>query len=263
MFRALHTAASGMLAQQMDLDNIANNLANASTTGFRRRRLEFEDLLYQNLVASGSAATQQTTVASGLEIGLGTRPAQTELVQSQGDLDTTNNPLDLAIQGAGFFQIKMPSGQVAYTRAGAFHLDAQGQMVDADGNALQPPVSVPLNATQISIGSDGTVSATIPGQNDAQQVGNITLATFPNSGGLESAGNNLFYPTTASGEAIVGTPGGSEGLGRIQQGALEESNVNVVDEFIQMIAAQRSYEANSRVVKAADEMFMDLNNLTQ
>jgi flagellar basal-body rod protein FlgG len=263
MFRALHTAASGMLAQQMDLDNIANNLANASTNGFRRRRLEFQDLLYQNLVVTGSAATQQTTVASGLEIGLGTRPASTELVQSQGDFDTTNNPLDLAIQGAGFFQIKMPSGEMAYTRAGSFHLDAQGQIVDADGNQLQPQISVPLNATQISIGSDGTVSATIPGQTNAQLVGNITLATFPNSGGLESAGQSLFYPTTASGQPIIGNPGGSEGLGKLQQGALEQSNVNVVDEFIQMITAQRSYEANSRVVKAADEMFMDLNNLSQ
>ena len=263
MFRALHTAASGMLAQQLDLDNIANNLANSSTTGFRRRRLEFEDLLYQNLVVPGSAATQQTTNASGLEIGLGTRSASTELVQSQGNLDQTNNPLDLAIEGAGFFQIKMPDGQIAYTRAGSFHLDATGHIVTADGNPLQPDISVPLNATNISIGSDGTVSATVPGQNNAQIIGTISLATFPNSGGLESAGQNLFYPTTASGSAIVGTPGGNEGIGTLQQGSLEESNVNVVDEFIQMITAQRSYEANSRVVKAADEMFMDLNNLTQ
>src|SRR6185312_4040855 len=140
MFRALHTAASGMLAQQMDLDNIANNLANASTAGFRRRRLQFEDLLYQNLVPSGAAATQSTTVSSGLEVGMGTRSASTELVQSQGDFDTTNNPLDLAIQGAGFFQIKMPDGTTAYTRAGSFHLDAQGGIVTADGNALQPQI---------------------------------------------------------------------------------------------------------------------------
>lgn len=263
MFRALHTAASGMLAQQLDLDNIANNLANSSTTGFRRRRLEFEDLLYQNLVVTGSAATQQTTVASGLEIGMGTRSASTELVQSQGDLDSTNNPLDIAIQGNGFFQMKMPDGQFAYTRAGTFHLDSAGKIVDANGNPLQPEISVPLNATNLSIGQDGTVSATLPGQANAQLVGTITLATFPNSGGLESGGQNLFYATTASGAAIIGNPGGPEGLGRLQQGSLEESNVNVVDEFIQMIAAQRSYEANSRVVKAADEMFQDLNNLTQ
>ena len=263
MFRALHTAASGMLAQQLDLDNIANNLANASTTGFRRRRLEFQDLLYQNLVVTGSAATQQTTVASGLQIGMGTRAASTELVQSQGDLDNTSNPLDLAIQGQGFFQIQRPDGTLAYTRSGVFQLDSQGRIVDANGNLLQPNISVPLNATNLSIGTDGTVSATVPGQNNAQILGTITLATFPNSGGLQSEGNSLFTPTTASGEPIVGNAGGSQGLGTIRQGELEESNVNVVDEFIQMIAAQRSYEANSRVVKAADEMFMDLNQLSQ
>jgi len=263
MFRALHTAASGMLAQQMDLDNIANNLANASTAGFRRRRLQFEDLLYQNLVPSGAAATQSTTVSSGLEVGMGTRSASTELVQSQGDFDTTNNPLDLAIQGAGFFQIKMPDGTTAYTRAGSFHLDAQGGIVTADGNALQPQISVPLNATNVTIGKDGTVSASVPGQNAAQNIGTITLATFANTGGLESLGGNLFQATTASGDAIVGAPGGAEGIGTLQQGALEESNVNVVDEFIQMIEAQRSYEANSRVVKAADEMFQDLNGISQ
>lgn len=261
MFQALHTAASGMLAQQMDLDNIANNLANASTAGFRRRRLQFEDLLYQNLVASGSASTQQTTVSSGLEVGMGTRPSSTEMVSSQGTLDTTNNPLDLAIQGAGFFQIQMPDGTIAYTRSGSFHLDANGSMVTADGYPLQPPVAVPLNATALSIGKDGTVTATVPGSAQAQQVGTITLATFANVGGLESKGANLFAPTTASGDPIVGTPGGNQGLGTIQQGELEESNVNVVDQFVQMIEAQRSYEANSRVVQAADQMQQQLNNL--
>ncbi|TAN22931.1 MAG: flagellar basal-body rod protein FlgG [Acidobacteria bacterium] len=261
MFQALHTAASGMLAQQMDLDNIANNLANASTAGFRRRRLQFEDLLYQNLVASGSASTQQTTVSSGLEVGMGTRPSSTEMVSSQGSLDTTNNPLDLAIEGAGFFQIQMPDGTTAYTRSGSFHLDANGSMVTADGYPLQPPVAVPLNATALSIGKDGTVTATVPGSAQAQQVGTITLATFANVGGLESKGANLFAPTTASGDPIVGTPGGNQGLGTIQQGELEESNVNVVDQFVQMIEAQRSYEANSRVVQAADQMQRQLNNL--
>lgn len=261
MFQALHTAASGMLAQQMDLDNIANNLANASTAGFRRRRLQFEDLLYQNLVASGSASTQQTTVSSGLEVGMGTRPSSTEMVSSQGTLDTTNNPLDLAIEGAGFFQIQMPDGTIAYTRSGSFHLDANGTMVTADGYPLQPPVAVPLNATALSIGKDGTVTATVPGSSQAQQVGTITLATFANVGGLESKGSNLFAPTTASGDPIVGTPGGNQGLGTIQQGELEESNVNVVDQFVQMIEAQRSYEANSRVVQAADQMQQQLNNL--
>ncbi|MGH9475180.1 MAG: flagellar basal-body rod protein FlgG [Terriglobales bacterium] len=263
MLQALQTAASGMLAQEMNLDNIANNLANASTAGFRRRRLQFEDLLYQNLVAPGSAATQQTTVSSGLEVGMGTRPSSTEMVATQGTLDATNNPLDVAIQGAGFFQIQMPDGSLAYTRSGAFHLDANGNVVTADGNPLQPPVAVPLNATNLSIGTDGTVTATVPGSTQAQQVGTITLATFANVGGLESLGSNLFTPTTASGDAIVGTPGGTEGLGTVQQGELEESNVDVVDQFVQMIEAQRSYEANSRVVQAADQMQQELNGLQQ
>lgn len=263
MMQALQTAASGMLAQEMNLDNIANNLANASTAGFRRRRLQFEDLLYQNLVAPGSAATQQTTVSSGLEVGMGTRPSSTEMVSSQGTIDQTSNPLDLAIEGAGFFQIQMSDGSLAYTRSGSFHLDANGNMVTADGNPLQPPIAVPLNATNLSIGKDGTVTATVPGSNQAQQVGTITLATFANVGGLDSLGSNLFTPTTASGDAIVGTPGGTEGLGTVQQGALEESNVDVVDQFVQMIEAQRSYEANSRVVQAADQMQQELNGLQQ
>lgn len=263
MFQALHTAASGMLAQQMDLDNIANNLANASTSGFRARRLQFEDLLYQNLVAPGSAATQSTTVSSGLQVGMGTRSSSTELVQTQGTLTATNNPLDLAIQGAGFFQVQMPNGEMAYTRAGTFQLNAQGGIVDANGNALQPAISVPLNSTQLSIGQDGTVSVQVPGQNNAQVLGSITLATFANTGGLESLGQNMFSPTTASGDAIIGTPGGAEGLGTLQQGSLEESNVNVVDEFVQMIEAQRTYEANSQVAKAADQMAQDLNGLAQ
>ncbi|MGH9412525.1 MAG: flagellar basal-body rod protein FlgG [Terriglobales bacterium] len=263
MFQALHTAASGMKAQQMDLENIANNLANASTSGFRQRSLQFEDLLYQNLVAPGSASTQNTTVSSGLEVGMGTRPSSTEMVSTQGTLVSTNNPLDLAIQGAGFFQIQMPNGTTAYTRSGAFQLDANGNVVTADGYPMQPPITVPANATNLSIGTDGTVTATIPGSTHGQQLGSITLATFANVAGLSSSGSNLFTPTTASGDPIVGTPGGNQGLGTIQQGELEQSNVSVVDEFVQMIEAQRSYEANSRVVKAADQMQQELNGLQQ
>ncbi len=261
MLRALYTAASGMTAQQLNLDNIANNLANSSTSGFQRRRVQFSDLVYQNLIMPGAAATQQTTVAAGLQIGLGTKPGATEVVQSQGDMTNTGNPLDIAIQGQGFFQVTMPDGTLAYTRAGSFHLDAQGNIVTADGNALQPNITIPADATNVTIGSDGTVSVTQPGQTQASQVGSIQLALFPNPGGLNSVGNNLLLPTTASGDPIVGTPGGSEGLGTIQQGMLEQSNVNVVDEFIQMIIAQRSYESNSRVVTAADQMFQDLNSL--
>jgi flagellar basal-body rod protein FlgG len=251
-----------MEAQQLNLDNVANNLANASSTGFRSRRLQFQDLVYQNLIAPGAAATQQTTFPAGLQIGLGSRTAASEVIQQQGDFNQTGNPLDLTIQGPGFFQIQLPSGEVAYTRSGAFHLDSTGIIVDAQGNQLQPAITIPSSATNITIGSDGTVSVTLPNQSQSQQVGTIQLATFANPGGLSSVGNNYFLETTASGNAIAGTPGGAEGLGAIQQGMLENSNVDVVGEFIQMILAQRSYEANSRVVKAADEMFQTINGLS-
>src|SRR5271157_1210324 len=263
MFRALYTAASGMAAQQLNLDNIANNLSNSSTTGFQARRVQFSDLIYQNVVMPGAASTQQTTVAAGLLLGLGTRPGATEILQTQGETSSTGNPLDIAIQGAGFFQVLMPNGETGYTRAGSFHLDSQGNVVTADGNQLQPAITIAANATTVTIGSDGTVSVTQAGQSQAQQVGNIQLATFANPGGLNSVGNNIYLPTTASGDPIVGTPGGAEGLGAIQQGYLEQSNVSVVDEFIQMIIAQRAYESNSRVVRAADEMLQQLNQLSQ
>jgi len=263
MFRALYTAASGMTAQQLNLDNIANNLANSSTAGFQQRRLQFSDLLYQNEIMPGSAATQQTTVAAGLQIGLGTRPAATEVIQTQGAFSTTSNPFDVAVQGAGFFQILLPNGQTGYTRAGSFHPDAQGAIVTADGNPLQPAVTIPADAISVTIGSDGTVSVTQPGQTQASQVGTIQTALFVNPGGLNSVGNNTYLATTASGEPVIGTPGGAEGLGTLQQGMLEQSNVSVVDQFVQMILAQRSYESNSRVVKAADEMLQQLNQLAQ
>jgi len=262
MYRALYTAASGMQTQQLNLENVANNLANASTSGFRRRRLQFQDLIYQNLVLPGAASTQQTTFPTGLQIGLGARSAASEIIGTQGDFNTTGNPLDLTIQGQGFFQVQLPTGETAYTRAGAFHLDSTGIIVTSDGNQLQPAITIPPSATNITIGTDGTVSVQLPNQTQAQQVGTIQLATFANPGGLNSIGSNLFLETTASGNPIVGTPGGAEGLGTIQQGTLENSNVDVVGEFIQMILAQRSYEANSRVVHAADQMFQTINGLT-
>jgi flagellar basal-body rod protein FlgG len=261
MFRALFTAATGMIAQQNNLDNIANNLSNASTAGFRRRRLQFQDLFYQNMVMPGAASTQQTTVSTGLQIGLGTRTVASEIIQQQGDFVTTGNPLDLAIQGNGFFQVRMPSGEIAYTRAGTFHTDATGAMVTADGNPLEPAITIPTGATSVTIGSDGTVSVTQAGQANAQQVGSIQLAGFANPEGLNSIGRSLFLPTAGSGDAVVGTPGGSDGLGIIQQGSQEQSNVSVVEEFVDMILAQRSYEANSKVVNAANEMFQQLNQL--
>ena len=263
MFHALYTAATGMTAQEINLDNIANNLANSGTTGFQSRRVQFTDLLYQSEVMPGAAATQQTTVAAGLQIGLGTLPGNTEITQTQGDLSSTGNPLDFAIQGTGFFQILMPNNQIGYTRAGSFQPNYQGTLVTANGNQLQPAITIPPNATNVTVGSDGTVSVTLPGQTQASQVGVIQLASFANPGGLNSIGSNIYLPTTASGEPVVGSPGGSEGLGTIQQGMLEQSNVNTVDEFVSMILAQRSYEANSRVVKAADEMLQQLNQLAQ
>lgn len=261
MIRALYTAASGMMAQETNLDNVANNLANSSTTGFRRRRIQFEDLIYQNLVMPGAAASQQTTMVAGLQVGLGTRTAASEVIQLQGDFSQTGNPLDLTIQGQGFFQILLPDGQTAYTRAGSFHLDAQGNVVTQDGNPVQPSVTIPPGATSVTVAQDGTITVTLPGQTAAQQVGSLQLALFNNPGGLNSTGSNLFLATAASGDPVIGTPGGSEGMGSIEQGMLEQSNVSVVDEFVQMIVAQRSYEANSRVVNSADQMLQDINNL--
>src|SRR5581483_5232062 len=198
MLRALYTGASGMSAQEMNLENVANNLANSSTAGFRKRRLQFEDLIYQNVVMPGAASTQQTTVATGLQIGLGARSAASEIVQTQGDFSRTGNALDLAIQGQGFFQITLPSGETAYTRSGAFHLDSSGNVVTSDGNPMDPAITIPPNATSVTIGSDGTVSVTTPGQTQAQQVGTMQLAIFQNPGGLNSVGNNLFLATAAS-----------------------------------------------------------------
>ena len=262
MFRSLYTAASGMETQELNLDNIANNLSNANTAGFRTRRLQFEDLLYQNVITPGAPNTQQTIIPAGLQVGLGARSAATEVIQQQGNFNSTGNPLDLAIQGAGFFQVLLPSGQIAYTRAGNFAVDNVGNLVTQDGNQVQPGITIPPDALTITVGNDGTVSVTEPGQQQSAQVGTLQLATFQNPGGLNSVGQNLFEATAASGDPIVGTPGGAEGLGSIQQGYIEQSNVDVVTEFVNMIMAQRSYEASSRVVRAADEMFQTLNGLT-
>jgi flagellar basal-body rod protein FlgG len=263
MIRALYTAASGMAAQQMNVDNIANNLANANTAGFKARHAQFEDLLYQNMIQPGAAASAQTQVPSGLQIGLGTRAASDEIIFTQGDFLQTSNPLDLVIQGHGFFQILLQNGQLAYTRGGSFQLNRDGSMVTADGNLLQPQITIPQEAQTVTIASDGTVSYTLPNQTQASIAGQIQLATFQNPAGLNSLGGNLYQPTDASGDPIVGSPGGQEGLGTLMQGYVEQSNVSVVDEFVNLITAQRAYEANSRVVKAADEMYQEMNNLTQ
>lgn len=263
MIRALYSAASGMTAQQMNVDNIAHNLANAKTVGFKARRAQFQDLLYQNLVQPGASASAQTVVPSGLQLGLGTRPASNEILFTQGNFQMTGNPLDLVIQGRGFFQVRLPSGELAYTRAGTFHLDRDGNIVTMDGDPLEPQITLPPDAQTITIAPDGTVSYTQPGQTAAQIAGQIQLANFPNPAGLNSIGRNLYTPTDASGDPIVGNPGGQEGLGTLLQGYVEESNVSVVEEFISLIIAQRAYEANARVVRAADEMYQQVNNLTR
>jgi flagellar basal-body rod protein FlgG len=263
MIRALFSAASGMNAQQTNVENIANNIANANTAGFKARRAQFQDLLYQNLIQPGAQATQNTVVPTGLQLGLGTRAVSNEVIFSQGDFTETDNPLDLVIQGNGFFQVQQASGQIAYTRAGTFHLNNTGQIVDPNGNLLDPPITIPQNALTVTVGSDGTVSYTLPGQAAAQQGGQIQLANFVNPSGLNSLGQSLFQQTDASGAPVIGPPGGSDGVGTLMQGYVEQSNVSIVQEFVNLIVSQRAYEANSKVVKAADDMYQQVNNLKQ
>ena len=263
MIRALYSAASGMTAQQLNVDNIANNLANANTAGFKMRRAQFQDLLYQSMVQPGSAAGQQTVVPTGLQLGLGTRTSSNEIIFTQGNFAQTDNPLDVVIQGNGFFQVRRAAGDLAYTRAGSFHLNKDGSIVTSDGDPIEPQITLPANAQNVAIATDGTVSYSQAGQTTSQQAGQIQIAGFPNPAGLNSVGRNLYLPTDASGEPTVANPGGQEGLGSLQQGYTEQSNVSIVEEFINLIVAQRAYEANSKVVKAADEMYQQVNNLKQ
>jgi len=263
MIRALYSAASGMNAQQMNVDNIANNLANANTTGYKSRRAQFQDLLYQTVVQPGSAAGQQSIIPSGLQLGLGTKPSSNEVIFTQGNFSETDNPLDVVIQGNGFFQVLRPTGDLAYTRDGSFQLNNVGSIVTSNGDLLQPQITIPANAQSVTIATDGTVSYMQPGQTAAQKAGQIQIAGFQNPAGLNSLGQNLYQPTDASGTATVGNPGGQEGLGTLLQGYTEQSNVSIVQEFINLIIAQRAYEANSKVVKAADDMYQQVNNLKQ
>ncbi len=261
MIRALYTAASGMSAQELNLDTIANNLANSATTGFRQLRLEFQDMVYQNLVTPG-AAESQTTVSGGLQIGLGTKSAATEVINTQGSLNETDNPLDLAIEGQGFFQVQQPNGTIAYTRSGQFQLNNEGQLVTEEGDPIIPSITIPPTATAVTVTQYGVVNATLPGQTNPSQLGQIQLATFANPGGLENMGGNYLQATLSSGDPILGNPGGPEGVGTLQQGYLENSNVDVVTEFVQMVLAQRAYESNSKVITAANEMYSQVNNMT-
>ncbi|MDL1969703.1 MAG: flagellar basal-body rod protein FlgG [Candidatus Desulfofervidaceae bacterium] len=260
MLRALWIAATGMEAQNLNIDVISNNLANVNTVGFKRSRADFQDLMYQTVLAPGTASTSQTVVPTGIELGQGVRPVAVQKIFSQGDYQKTDNPLDMAIEGDGFFQILLPSGELAYTRSGAFKLNREGQIVTSDGYLLQPEIAIPEDAENITIGTDGTVSVTQPGQTEASQVGQLQIVKFINPAGLKSIGRNLFMPTEASGEPIIGTPG-EEGFGTIAQGYLEMSNVSVVEEMVNMIIAQRAYEVNAKAIQTADEMMQMANNV--
>jgi flagellar basal-body rod protein FlgG len=259
---SLNIAATGMLAQQLNVDVISNNIANLNTTAFKSQRAEFQDLLYQNQRQTGATSSDTgTIVPTGVEIGTGVKPAAVYRMTQQGTLINTNNPLDLAIEGRGYFQILQPDGTTAYTRAGSFQLSPTGQIVSADGFVVQPAITLPSNTTSVTVNLNGQVIAQIAGQTNPQIVGQLQLAVFPNEAGLNATGSNLFTVTAASGPATIGNPGiGNIGIGTIQQGFLETSNVNIVSEITNLITAQRAYEMNSKVIQTSDQM---LSTLTQ
>ncbi len=262
MIRALYTAASGMNAQQSNIDNIAHNLANVNTVGFKKSRVEFEDLVYQQLKAPGTPNSTTGESPTGFELGLGTRPVATARDFATGNLRATSGPLDIAIEGRGFLQVTMPDGQTAYTRAGSLQMNAEGLLVTSEGYAIEPQISIPANAISISISKTGIVSVSLAGETASQEVGTIEVASFQNPAGLEALGGNLFATSTSSGEPTTGEPG-IDGRGTLAQGFLEESNVSVVEEMVNMILGQRAYEANSRVVRTADEMLAQVNNMAR
>lgn len=260
MIRSLWIAKTGLDAQQTQMDVISNNLANVSTTGFKRTRAVFEDLLYQTLRQPGAQSSQQTMLPSGLQLGTGVRPVASEKIFTQGNLQQTGNALDAAIQGKGFFQVLLPDGTTGYTRDGSFQVDAQGQMVTASGYPLQPSVSIPADATSVTIGADGTVSVLQTGSSTPNQIGSLQLAGFINNAGLQSFGENIYLETAASGTPSVNTPG-TNGLGSLNQTYLETSNVNVVEELVSMIQTQRAYEINSKAISTSDQMLQKLTSL--
>ncbi|WP_297915127.1 flagellar basal-body rod protein FlgG [Thiomonas sp.] len=253
MIRSLYVAATGLEAQQTNMDVISNNLANVNTTGFKSARTVFQDLLYQNLTQPGAQSSQTTMYPSGLQLGTGVTPVATERLFTEGNLTQTGNSLDVAINGAGFFQVLQPNGTIAYTRDGTFQLNNQGQVVTASGYLVQPTITIPSSAQTITIGEDGTVSVTLPGQAAAQQVGTLQLANFINPAGLQSIGGNLYLQTGSSGSPNTGQPT-LNGLGAVQQNYLESSNVNVVSALVDMISTQRAYEINSKAVQTSDQM---------
>jgi flagellar basal-body rod protein FlgG len=260
MIRSLWISKTGLEAQQTQMDVISNNLANVSTNGFKRSRAVFEDLLYQNLRQPGAQSSQQTQIPSGLQIGTGVRPVAAERIHTQGNLQQTSNPMDVAVQGAGFFQVLLPDGTTAYTRDGAFQTDSQGQIVTSNGFVVQPAITIPANATSVTIGQDGVVSITQAGASAPVQVGSMQLATFINPSGLESMGQNMYMETASSGTPSTNVPG-TNGTGNLSQGYVETSNVNVVEELVNMIQTQRAYEINSKAITTSSEMLQKLSQM--
>jgi len=260
MLRSLHVAATGMAAEEAQLDAISNNLSNSNTVGFKKVRADFQDLMYQTVRAAGAQNSATTQSPTGLQVGTGVRMVSTTRLQGQGSLQQTNNPLDLAIQGNGFFIVQQADGTPAYTRDGSLKTDAQGRIVTSDGMPLDPPISIPANALSVTIGADGTVSVTTQGQTTPTQVGQIQIANFVNPAGLSASGQNLFTATAASGDPQVGNAG-TDGRGSVQQGSIEQSNVDVVEEMVGLISAQRAYEIDTKVVSAADQMLQSVTQL--
>ncbi len=260
MIRSLFSAATGMYAQQLFIDTIANNLANVNTTGFKKSRVEFQDLIYQTLRAAGTSNAAGILVPTELQVGHGVRPVGVQKNFAQGPPTATENPLDICIMGNGFFQINLPDGTIGYTRDGSFKLNDEGAVVTSDGFYLEPQISVPSDTTAISITNDGSISVMVVGSVEPQEIGQIELAKFINAGGLKNVGQNQYLPTSASGEPILGLPG-EEGFGQLNQGYLESSNVKVVEEMVNMIIGQRAYELNSKAIRTAEEMLQMANNL--
>lgn len=260
MIRSLWIAKTGLDAQQTNLDVISHNLANVSTNGYKRQRAVFEDLLYQTMRQPGAQSSQQTQIPSGLQLGTGARTVATERIFTQGSLQRTENALDIAINGGGFFQIQMPDGSLAYTRDGAFQKDSTGQVVTSNGYPLSPPITIPADAISVTVSRDGIVSVLQQGQTTPAQVGNIQLANFVNIGGLQSMGENLYIETASSGAPTPNTPG-TNGTGLLNQGMVETSNVNVAEELVSMIQAQRAFEMNSKAVTTSDQMLARLSQL--
>jgi flagellar basal-body rod protein FlgG len=255
---AMHIARTGLDAQDMRMQVISNNLANVNTTGFKKSRADFATLAYQVVTTPGADSTQDSQYATGLNLGTGVKIQGTSRIDTTGEMNQTGNSLDLAIDGNGYFQIQMPDGTLAYTRAGNFSRSSEGQLVTSDGYQVMPGITIPQEATSVTIGTDGTVSAAMPGQSEPQQLGQIQIASFPNAAGLQETGDNYLRQTAASGEASLGIAG-QDGRGNVRQGMLEASNVNVVEELVDMIETQRAYEVNSKMISAADDMLKFVN----